>query len=53
MAKIPFNIKYRPQIESGEMKVVTRRGEPVEIVYWDAVGKNPIVAIIEISSSSS
>lgn len=47
MAKIPFNIKYRPQIESGEMKVVTRRGEPVEIVYWDAVGKNPIVAIID------
>jgi len=35
MAKIPFDIKFRPQIESGEYKVETRDEEPVEIVLWD------------------
>ena len=33
--KIPFDIKYRPQIESGEYKVVTRADEPVRIICWD------------------
>ena len=33
--KIPFNIKYRPQIESGEYKVVTRDGNSVRIICWD------------------
>ena len=33
--KIPFDIKYRPQIESGEYKVETRDGKPAKIVYWD------------------
>ena len=46
MAKIPFNIKFRPQIESGEYKVVTRQNVPAKIVYWDAAGSKPIVAII-------
>ena len=29
--KIPFDIKFKPQIESGEYKVVTSFGEPAEI----------------------
>lgn len=33
--KIPFDIKYRPQIESGEYKVETRDGKPARIVCWD------------------
>ena len=41
MAKIPFDIKYKPQIESGEYKVVIYMGNnpteecPVEILKWD------------------
>ena len=35
MAKISFDIKYRPQIESGEYKVETRDGKPVRIICWD------------------
>ena len=27
--KIPFNIKYRPEIESGEVRVITRIGQSV------------------------
>lgn len=33
--KIPFDIKYRPQIESGEYKVETFSGYPVTIYQWD------------------
>jgi hypothetical protein len=44
--RIPFDIKCRPQIESGEYKVVTGNGEPVEIVKWDCRGKAPILAVI-------
>ena len=32
---IPFNIKYRPQIESGEYKVRTASGKPARVVCWD------------------
>ena len=35
MAKIAFNIKYRPQIESGEYKVVTKDNKNVRIISWD------------------
>lgn len=48
--KIPFDIKYRPQIESGEYKVVTRDGHSVRIICWDrksAGDGQPIVALIE------
>lgn len=39
MAKIPFDIKYRPQIESGEYKVETKDGlHSVRIICWDAAG---------------
>lgn len=40
MAKIPFNIKYRPEIESGKYKVVTSTNKPVRIVCWDRVAKD-------------
>lgn len=49
MAKIPFNIKYRPQIESGEYKVVTENDdEPARIICWDSpINKErPIIAIV-------
>ena len=45
MTKIPFNIKYRPQIESGEYKVVTRDDRPVEIKIWDLKGDFPVVGV--------
>lgn len=46
--KIPFNIKYRPQIESGEYKVETIDGNPVRIICWDRHNENKplIVALI-------
>jgi hypothetical protein len=34
--KVPFDIKFRPQIESGEYKVETKDGRGVRIVCWDA-----------------
>ena len=33
--KIPFDIKFKPQIESGEYKVETFSGYPVTIYRWD------------------
>lgn len=44
--KIPFNIKYRPQIESGEYKVETRDGRSARIICWEAKGCQPIIALI-------
>lgn len=35
MAKIAFDIKYRPEIESGEYKVVTKDNKNVRIISWD------------------
>ena len=35
MTKIPFSIAYRPQVESGEYKVVTREDCPIDIIKWD------------------
>ena len=45
MAKIPFDIKYRPQIESGEYKVELKDGTPVSIIYWDAKGTSPVIGL--------
>lgn len=47
--RIPFDIKYRPQIESGEYKVFAHEHEEQEarIVCWDNKGEYPIVAIID------
>lgn len=36
MTRIPFDQKYRPQIESGQYKVETGDGRPVRIICWDA-----------------
>lgn len=51
MAKIPFDVKYKPQIESGEYKVETREGRPVRIICWDKKSEKKygyhIVALIE------
>lgn len=46
---IPFNIKYRPQIESGEYKVRTASGKPARIVCWDFKTQlgDPILALIQ------
>lgn len=45
MAKIPFDIKYRPQIESGEYKVILDCGVKAEILAWDKPGEYPIVCM--------
>lgn len=45
MTKIPFSIAYRPQIESGEYRVVTREDRPVEIIKWDLKGEFPVVGV--------
>ena len=37
--RIAFDIKYRPQIESGEYKVETREGLPARIICWDRMAK--------------
>lgn len=46
--KVPFDIKYKPLIESGEAKVVTRNDRPVRIICWDGPSDEfPIVGFIE------
>ena len=45
MTKIPFDIKYRPQIESGEYKVMLDCGVEAEILAWDKPGEYPIVCM--------
>lgn len=54
MAKIPFDIKYRPQIESGEYRVETKDGRKVRIVSWDKNGFEctEIVALITCATGS-
>jgi len=43
-----FNIKYRPEIESGKYKVRTSGGRSVRIVCWDAKSEfnEPVVALV-------
>ena len=45
---IPFNIKHRAKIESGEYKVRTASGEPARIVCWDMKTQfnDPVLAVI-------
>ena len=52
MKKIPFNIKYRPEIESGKYKVVTRDDRPVRILCWNAKGEQPIVGLVTEKSGN-
>ena len=52
MSKIPFDIKFRPQIESCEYKVETRNGCTARIICWDRKDNNyPIVALFEEEKS--
>lgn len=54
--KIPFDIKFRPQIESGEYKVVTGDDRPVRIISWDKKlygGKTEIVALVPTSQGDT
>lgn len=52
--RIPFDIKYRPQIESGEYKVETRDRRPVRIICWDRKNGYPIVALAtEVNGNES
>lgn len=44
MAKIPFDIKYRPEIEAGKYKVKVEEHE-ARIVCWDYNGDNLIVCV--------
>ena len=47
MERIPFDIKYRPEIEAGKYLVVTRDGGEVKIDRWDWPDEDyPIVAYI-------
>lgn len=50
--KIPFDIKFRPQIESGEYQITNSICEPVRVICWDAdiistpsCGKKPIISL--------
>ena len=49
---LKFDLKYRPQIESGEYRVITPLKEKVDIVYWkynDSFNEkktHPLVAIV-------
>lgn len=46
--KIPFDIKFRPQIESGEFKVETRNGRTARVICWNIKDNNyPIIALFE------
>ena len=56
MKKIPFNIKYKQDIIDGKVKVFTKNGSPVEIVYWNLKNAHydidyPILAVVNGSSA--
>lgn len=44
MKRLNFDIKYRPEIESGKYAVQTRDGRDVRILCWDADNYLPICA---------
>ena len=44
--KREFDIKYRPEIESGKYSVVTRAGRKVRIICWDINNDQPIIGLI-------
>lgn len=51
--KIPFSIKFRPQIESGEYKVETKVGCPVRIVCWDMICELPILGLVLLNDEKA
>lgn len=50
---IPFDIKYRPQIESDNYKIKTSEGYPVRIICWDMIGDNPIVGLVTVNGEEN
>ena len=52
MKKVPFDLKYKYQIELHEVGVVTEGELPVEILKWDAGGNYPIVALTTLGDGS-
>ena len=56
MKKIPFDIKYRPEIESGKYKVCDQTNREVRIICWDAINKvrpdQCIIALVKEDSDS-
>lgn len=53
MKKIPFDIKFRPEIESGKFKVQTRLGKPVRIICWNFRQANlPIIALVSLAKDA-
>ena len=47
MERIPFDIKFRPEIEARQLLVETKDGKSVRIVCWDKRGHYPIVALVQ------
>jgi hypothetical protein len=45
--KIPFNIKYKRNIQQGIVRLETEYGNPVRILCWDKLGSYPIVGLYE------
>ena len=43
--KVPFDIKYKEQIQDGIYKVETANGEQIRIVCWDAGIELPIIGV--------
>jgi len=52
MKKVPFDLKYKHQIELHEVGVVTEGELPVEILKWNAGGNYPIVALTTLGDGS-
>jgi len=55
MKTIPFDIKYRPQIESGKYKVITDKGNQVRVLDWNLnrCRRNDIVCAVKAESSDN
>ena len=50
-----FDIKYRPEIESGKYRVETITGLPVHIICWDAKStyrNDDIIALVDCDSGA-
>ena len=48
---VPFDLKYKDKIESGEYLVTTRGGNPVRIICWDKLDSDyPIIGLQKIGN---
>ena len=51
--KIPFNVMYRPEIESGRYRaVVGEDNRPARIICWDALSANAVNIVALVQSKS-